>query len=128
LIQPKNVYSLFRRMQTELGLENEDFITDPTSSEFDKATEGDAQPDPYIAGEKLKAESRMREKQIDAQIKAAELAQERDLAITKMEVESGVDLAKAGIGAEVALARGAQQARGRGGAAPREPAPTGSVQ
>jgi len=128
LIQPKNVYSLFRRMQTELGLENEDFITDPTSSEFDKATEGDAQPDPYIAGEKLKAESRMREKQIDAQIKAAELAQERDLAITKMEVESGVDLAKAGIGAEVALARGAQQARGRGGADPREPAPTGSVQ
>jgi hypothetical protein len=123
LIQPKNVFALFRRMQTELGLENEDFITDPSESEPPQP-----QKDPYVQAEEIKAQTRMQEKQVDAQLKSAELAQERDLKITEMELDAGVDLAKAGIGAEVAVARGAQQAGGRGAAASREPANTGSVQ
>lgn len=124
LIQPNNVYALFRRMQTELGLENEDFITDPTKA----PPQQQQAPDPYLEGEKIKSQTRLQEKQIESRDKALDRQQERDLTITELEVKSGVDLAKAGIGAEVALARGAQQARGRSAADSREPAATGSVQ
>jgi hypothetical protein len=123
LIEPANVYALFKRMQTELGLDNENFITDPS-----KAEPKPAQPDPYLEAEKMKSQTRLQEKQIDSHDKALDRAQERDLEITKLEVESGVDLAKAGIGAEVALARGAQQQSRRGAAASTESADTGRIQ
>ncbi len=133
LIQPKNVFALFRRMQTQLGFENDDFITDPSSPEYQQfqAQQGQQQPDPYIQGEQIKAQTRAQEKQVDASIKLRELAQKRELAITEMEVSSGVDLAKAGIGAElqrdVALAghaaRSAATASRGGPTAPRKPSP-----
>lgn len=108
LIQPKNVYALFKRMQAEMGLEGEDFITDPASPEYQQFIQAQSQtgPDPYIEGEKLKAQTRLQEAQIESHDKALDRAQERDLTITELEVGSGVDLAKAGIGAEVAIARG----------------------
>lgn len=128
LIQPTNVYALFRRMATELGFENDAFITDPQSPEYKQFMESQqGQQDPYLQGEQIKAQGRLQEKQIDAALKTRELAQDRDLTITKLEVETGVDLAKAGIGAEVALARGAQQARGNGGAGPQQPRSAGGV-
>lgn len=116
IVLPRNVYNLAQRIQTELGFENDAFFTDPDSEEFAqfKASQGQA-PDPYLEGEKIKADTKLKEKQIDAAIKGAELAQERDLTITELEVKSGVDLAKAGIGAEVAVARG-QNPPGAGGA------------
>lgn len=107
LIQPGNVYALFRRMQSELGFENEDFITDPTSPQFKEFQKNSTQsaPDPYVTAEKIKAESRMQEKNIDANLKNKELDQERDLTITELELKAGVDLARAGIGANVAESR-----------------------
>lgn len=117
LIQPQNVYALFRRIQVELGFENETFATDPESPEYEKFVQAQqGQPDPYIQGEQIKAQGRMQEKMVDAQVRTAEMAQERDLKITELEVKSGTDLAKAGIGAEVARSRGADAARGGGGA------------
>lgn len=116
LIQPKNVYALFRRIQAELGFENEAFITDPASPEYQQYIEqmSQAPPDPYVEGAKIRAQADMEKAKLDASNKAMDRAQERDLTITKLEVESGVDLAKAGIGAEVALARG-NPAPGGGG-------------
>lgn len=124
LIQPTNVFSLFRRMQTELGFENEAFITDPQSPEFQKFMESQkGGKDPFVEGEEIKAQANMAGKQLDASIKREQMAQDRDLKITEMEVDAGVDLAKAGIGAEVAVARGAQQASRNGPAAAAEPGP-----
>lgn len=118
LIQPTNVYALFRRMQSELGFENEAFITDPQSPEYQKFMESQSgQKDPFVQGEEIKAQANMAGKQLDAQIKREQMAQDRDLKITEMEVDAGVDLAKAGIGAEVAVARGNQQASRSGPAA-----------
>lgn len=123
LIQPKNVFALFRRMQSELGFENESFITDPSSAEYQQfMAQQTPPPDPYVEGKRIDADTKLKEKTIDARIKSAELAQERDLTITTLEVESGVDLAKAGIGAEVAAARGANGASRGGGAASAQPA------
>jgi hypothetical protein len=116
LVQPKNVYALFRRAQTELGFETEDFITDPASDEYKQWAASQKPPtDPYVTGKQIDAQTRMQEKQIETRDKAMDRAQERDLAITEMELKAGVDLASAGIGAEVALARGAG-AQGAGGA------------
>jgi hypothetical protein len=124
LIQPTNVFSLFRRMQTELGFENEAFITDPQSPEFKEFMESQkGGKDPFVEGEEIKAQANMAGKQLDASIKREQMAQDRDLKITEMEVDAGVDLAKAGIGAEVAVARGAQQASRNGPAAAAEPGP-----
>jgi hypothetical protein len=124
LIQPTNVFSLFRRMQTELGFENEAFITDPQSPEYQKWQESQqGGKDPFVQGEEIKAQANMAGKQLDAQIKREQMAQDRDLKITEMEVSAGVDLAKAGIGAEVAVARGAQQASRNGPAAAGESGP-----
>lgn len=127
LVQPTNVFALFRRIQTELGFENEAFITDPSSPEYkqfmDKA--GKQPPDPYLEGEKIKAQSRAQEKQTDAAIKLREQDQDMALEITKLEVQSGIDLAKAGIGAEVALARGQGAAGQNGSRAAQQPASTG---
>jgi hypothetical protein len=127
LIQPKNVFALFRRMQIQLGFENDDFITDPQSDEYKQfmAQQGQTPPDPYIQGEQIKAQSRAQEKQVDAALKTREQNQDMALEITKLEVQSGIDLAKAGIGAEVAIQRGAQQASARSATAAGKPAPAG---
>lgn len=119
LIQPKNVYEMFVRWQTELGFEQSNFITAPDSPEYKKFIESQSgAEDPYITGEKIKAQERMQEKQVDAVLKSRELDQDAALKITELEVKSGVDLAKAGIGAEVAIARGQDKARGNGATAP----------
>jgi hypothetical protein len=107
LIQPKNVYAYVQRMQTELGLEGEEFVTDPNSAEYQQWQQShQPQQDPYVEGVKIKAQTEERKSQRDAQQKTLDRALERDLTITKLEVETGVDLAKAGIGAEVAAGRG----------------------
>jgi hypothetical protein len=117
LVQPQNVFALVSRIQAELGFENEPFITDPASKEYQEfmAKTSKQPPDPYLEGEKIKAQSRAQEKQIESRDKALDRVQERDLTITKLEVDSGVDLALAGIGAEVAHGR-ANRPQGPGGA------------
>lgn len=106
LVQPQNVFALAARIQSELGFENENFITDPSSAEYKQfMSQQKPPPDPYLQGEQIKAQTRMQEKNIESRDKALDRAQERDLTITKLEVDSGVDLALAGIGAEVAHAR-----------------------
>jgi predicted transcriptional regulator len=127
LVQPKNMYALFMRMATELGFENDGYATDPSSPEYKQFASQPPPPDPYVEGKKVEAQTKQQESMIDATFKDRELAQERDLAITKMELDYATDLAKAGIGAEVAIARGAQQASSKRPAAPGQPAPSGSV-
>jgi hypothetical protein len=129
LIQSHNIFSLFKRMQSELGLENEDFITDPSSDEYKKASQQASQPapDPYVTAEQMKQQGNLQGKMIDAHQQDLDRAQERDLTITELEVKSGVDLAKAGIGAEVA-ARRAQSPGGGGRTTPVQSADPGSVQ
>lgn len=124
LVQPKNVFALFRRVQVELGFETDDFITDPSSPEYQQWAQSQKPPtDPYVEGKKIDAQTRAQEKQIDSRDKALDRAQERDLKITELELSAGIDLAKAGIGAEVAIARG-MGAQGNGGAgAAAQPAP-----
>jgi hypothetical protein len=115
LIQPQNVFALFRRMQSELGFENESFITDPSSPEYEKFMKGQKPPeDPYVTGKQIDAQVKTAQikadqqgKIIDLQGKREELAERRDQWITTLEVESAVDLAKPGIGAEVAGGAGA---------------------
>lgn len=117
LIQPDNVFALFRRIQVELGFENDAFITDPKSPEYQQFVEAQqGQPDPYLAGEQIKAQTKLQEKAIDSREKALDRDQERALTITELELKTGVDLAKAGIGAEVAIARGAGAKGNRSGA------------
>lgn len=125
LVQSKNMYALFRRVQASLGFENDEFATDPGSPEYKQYQESQqGQKDPFVQGEEVKAQANMAGKQLDAQVKREGMAQERDLKITEMELDAGVDLAKAGIGAEVAAQRGANQAaRRNGAAAAREPRP-----
>lgn len=124
LIQPQNVFELFKRMQTELGFEMANFITDPASPEYKKFQESQqGKKDPFVEGEEIKAQASMAGKQLDAQVKREGMAQERDLKITEMELDAHVDIAKAGIGAEVAVARGAAKAGGNGAAAPGQPGP-----
>lgn len=124
LIQPQNVYNLFNRMATELGFDQSGFITDPKSNEY-KQFVGNQQPpqDPFIQGEQIKAQASLQKAQLEANTKDKDRAQTRDLTITELEVKTGVDLAKAGIGAEVALRRGAQQQGRNGAAAPGESGP-----
>jgi hypothetical protein len=123
LVQSKNMYALFRRFQTEMGFENDEFATDPKSPEYEQYKQSQqGQKDPFVQGEEIKAQANMAGKQLDAQVKREGMAQERDLKITEMELSAGVDLAKAGIGAEVAANRDAQRAsaqsaRGNGAAA-----------
>lgn len=108
LIQPDDVYSLFRRIQAELGFENEKFATDPKSEQYQKFVQSQQKggDDPLVGAEKVKQQGALQGKMIDATIKREQMAQDRDLAITQMEVDTGIDLAKAGIGAQVAVARG----------------------
>lgn len=124
LVQSKNMYALFRRVQAALGFENDEFATDPQSPEYEEYMKSQAgQKDPFVQGEEIKANANMAGKQLDAQVKREQMAQDRDLKVTEMELDAGVDLAKAGIGAEVAAQRDAQRAatqsaRGNGAAAP----------
>jgi hypothetical protein len=126
LIQPKNVFALFRRIQVELGFETEDFITDPSSQEYQQWAQSQKPPeDPYVKGKQIDAQTRMQEKQIDSRDKALDRAQEGALTVTELELKAGVDLATAGIGAELALARG-MGSQGPGGAgAASQSAPAG---
>ncbi len=118
LVQPKNVYAFARRNMIELGFENEDFITDPSSPEYQQWQQSQQPPsDPYLEAEKIKAGVKTQENQTDAQIRVRELDQERALTLTELEVKSGVDLAKAGIGAEVADRSSERSAIARGNAA-----------
>lgn len=122
LVQPQNVYALVSRIQAELGFENEPFVTDPASPEY-KQFMAQAQksqpPDPYVQGAQIKAQVDKQKALLDDKNKALDRAQERDLKITELEVTSGVDLATAGIGAEVAHARANR---------PQGPAGTGTAQ
>jgi hypothetical protein len=123
LVQARNAYAYGRRMQVELGFEGDDFLTDPSSPEYQTFIQSQTPPtDPYVEGAKIKAQSDKEKAQLDALNKAADRNQERDLTITKLEVESGVDLAKAGIGAEVAVSRGNRPPGSAGpGAAQQQP-------
>jgi hypothetical protein len=111
LIQPQNVFALFRRMQSELGFENEAFITDPNSPEYEQfmKSQAKAPEDPYVTGKKIDAQVKgaqikadQQEKIIDLADKREDRAAKRDQWITELEVGAAVDLAKPGIGAEVA--------------------------
>lgn len=128
LIQPQNVFNLFNRMATELGFDQAGFITDPKSPEYQQFTQNQkTPPDPFIQGEQIKAQAGLQKAKLEAQTKDKDRAQERDLTITELEVKTGVDLAKAGIGAEVAITRGAQQQSRNGTAATGKPsAPAGN--
>lgn len=124
LVQPRNVYALFRRMQSQLGFENEDFATDPQSDEYKQWAKSQQQPpDPYLQAETIKAQQRDKENQTDAALEIRKMDQERALTLTELEVTTGVDLAKAGIGAEVAVAGHAA----RRDAAPRDSGPAASL-
>lgn len=130
LVQSKNRYALARRLQSELGFDAEDFVTDPTSKEYTDARKAMSQqpPDPIVTAEGIRQNASLQEKQIDSRDKALDRDLERALEITKLEVQSGIDLATAGIGAEVAVRRGAGAQVSGGGAAPQQPAPSGSLQ
>jgi hypothetical protein len=122
LVQPQNVFELFKRMQTELGFEMANFITDPSSPEYKQFMDSQqGQKDPFVQGEEIKAQANMAGKQLDAQVKREQMGQDRDLKITEMELDAHVDIAKAGIGAEVAVTRGAAKAGGNGAAVAGEP-------
>jgi hypothetical protein len=107
LVQPKNVFAYFRRLQTELGFEGESFITDPDSPEYQQwaaSQQQPQQPDPYVVGKQMDGQTRLQEKMIDATVKREQMAQDYDLAVTKLEVETAVDLGRPGIGSELATA------------------------
>lgn len=119
LVQPANVFALANRIQKELGFENEPFFTDPNSPEYEKWQQTQKpQPDPYLEAEKLKAQARLQETKLDDRFNREKMANDTALEITEMELKYGTDLAKAGIGAEVA--RGANQARANGSGAPEQ--------
>jgi hypothetical protein len=124
LVMPQNAYNYGMRMQAELGFEGEAFITDPSSPEYKQFMQAQSQPpvDPYVEGAKIKAQADTQKALIDASTKDKDRANERDLAITKMEVDSGIDLALAGIGAEVAHAR-ASTPKGPAGSGTAEQSP-----
>ena len=124
LVQPKNMYALFRRFMTEMGFENDDFATDPKSPEYAqylKSQQG--RTDPFVEGEQIKAQAQVQKQQLIEVGKDKDRAQDFALTVTEMELDSHTDLAKAGIGAEVAVARGAAKASGNGAAAPRQSGP-----
>lgn len=104
LIQPKNVYEMFVRMQSELGLEGANFITDPNSPEYQQFMQNQAQnqqPDPYLQAEQLKAQTNQQKAQTDAMVKIRDQNIRQATEIAKLEVGAHVDLAKPGIGAEL---------------------------
>lgn len=116
LIQPINVYEMFTRMQSELGLEGANFITDPKSGEYKQFMDDRAknQPqDPFIQGEQIKAQSTQQKAQIDAAVKTRGQDMEQATAIAELEVGAHVDIATAGIGAEL-KSRAAPQQSGNG--------------
>lgn len=104
IVQADNTYALCLRVQAELGFENEAFFTDPKSPEYAKFMQSQqGQKNPLVELEEVKGKANITGKQIDATVKREQMAQDRDLKITEMELDAGVDLAKSGIGAEVAV-------------------------
>lgn len=88
LIQPRNVFSLFRRLQTEMGFEAEDFITDPQSPEYQQSMQAQAgKPDPETA--KIQAQMQLeREKaQMSAQVEASKQSQQSKQAAEETQME-----------------------------------------
>lgn len=131
LVQPKNVFALANRIQAELGFENEAFFTNPESPEYEQFMANQKPPvDPYVKGKEIDAQvktadiqARGQEKVIELAGKREELAAKREQWITELEVGAAVDLAKPGIGAEVADSRGeGASGAGRAGAASERPA------
>lgn len=129
IIGPKQVYNLFLEIQNNLGFEGRQFAMDPESPEFEQFQEQNKpaeQPDPnagYLQGEMIKAQTKMQEKQIDAELKTRELDQRGAIDVAKIELEYSRDLAAPGIGAELPNA-GESAAKGgaRQAAARRQPA------
>lgn len=116
LIQAKNAYAFGMRMQKELGFEGEPFITDPNSPEYKQFMQQASKqpPDPYLEGEKIKSQTKLQEKQIESRDKAQDRMANRDKWITELEVKTAMDIAKPGIGAEVAVGGRAGQPRPQG--------------
>jgi hypothetical protein len=107
LIQPKNVYALFREMQTVLGFESKSFVTDPDSPEYEKwQAKQTPPPDPYVEVEKMKAQMRMMEKQLDAMVKTRQMGTDAGIRIAELELQHERDLAAPGIGAELSVGPG----------------------
>lgn len=113
LIQPQNVFNLFNRVATELGFEQDGFVTDPKSSEYKQYIAKQAQPppDPYVIGKQIDAQAKAQGQMTDAQVKVRGQNLDQAAKITDMELKYGVDLAKMGIGAEVAVADRQHQAQ-----------------
>lgn len=130
LFQAKNRYALFRRMQSELGFDAEDFITDPSSPEYQQARKQMSQqpPDPVVTAEQVKGQAQLQGKMIDSHDKALDRNLEGALELTKLGVQSGLDLHTAELEARTANARTAVTARSSGaGIAQQQPA-SGSLQ
>lgn len=129
IVQPQNVYNLCQKMQTELGFEAQAFFTDPKSDEYKQFMQSQGQQkDPYVQGKEIDAQAKMAGAQLDRKTKLEINQSDREVAITELELDSGVDLAKAGIGADVAVdnARESNASRERTAAAG-ESAAAGSV-
>lgn len=95
LIQPKNVYALFRRLQTEMGFEAEDFVTDPQSPEYQQfMQQASQQPDPEQ--QKIQAQLQVeREKaQLGAQSEAAKQRFQSEQAAQETQMEMARDQQK----------------------------------
>lgn len=114
LIQPQNVYEMFSRIQSELGFEGSNFITDPKSPEYQQfMANQQPQQDPYLQAEGLKSQTNLQKANIDAAVKTRGQDMEQATEIAKLEVGANVDIAKVGIGAEL-KSRAAPQPRGNG--------------
>jgi hypothetical protein len=111
LIQPKNIHGMFLAMQEELGVAG-DFITDPSSPEYQKLAAQPPPPDPYIQGEQMKSQTQLQKAQIDAATKVRGQDMEQATEIAKLEVTSGIDLAKLGVGAELNARTAAEKGNG----------------
>jgi hypothetical protein len=85
MVQPKNRYSYFRRLQSELGFDAEEFVTDPTSQEYKKARQAMSQqpPDPIVTAEQVKQQAQLQGKQIDSRDKALDRQQEFALGLRR---------------------------------------------
>jgi hypothetical protein len=114
LIQPQNVYEMFSRIQTELGFEGANFITDPKSPEYEQfMANQQPQQDPYLQAEGLKSQTNLQKAHIDAVVKTRGQDMEQATEIAKLEVGANVDIAKVGIGAEL-KSRAAEKPRPNG--------------
>lgn len=100
LIQPKNVYALFSRMQAEMGFEGEEFATDPASQEYQQWAQSQGQqPDPetmkiqaQVQLEREKAQLGQQTELAKQQAQNAQAAQETQMEMARAEREAEVEL------------------------------------